>query len=718
MKKFLLSIGVLMALTCSTVIPASADNAAGSGSGHTGGGGAGVWAWSSGQSTTLPTQSSAWKTFKSHIQYNSQKTDSGIMSSAGLSQSKLNVCKTSAYVWWYAKDSTTKHWSTYGGYNIAGDNPSGKAAAVFKNFPGGLTLYNWARVQPGWNSKINLVCSNMSPAFQWTKKTKTTTEYDYGSDPIKATFSGVYQSQTTLTPEKPYSYNKWAKAKKDAWNNSHESQSTGQSKNNWSKWIDTLKNISISAGSHNGQQQVDNLVNKSKQLQKGDYVAHPTIKLSNKNRKGFAKGGVITVAELRKTATVSYIGSQGKTRSRKVITTWEENSNGQKRNVKKTYGKWSAWAYKKATITVHNAKANSLTPYSYWQMINVICNANGFNQVKKAISGFKTLSMGNGNGSSAGYTPTYMYGSGSTPYAKRPLGNSAQANKVLKDTAYDGFYMKVGSCSGNTSTIVEPTTKPTNPSTTPDTPVSSGNYVLNCANSKQVGATNDSANNVLNKNSDGNHYGSQTAIKDTESTVGYKANDSFTFYRDNRIDKVRNDLWYPVIKSTQTNTKVNAFSKEQPVLTDLAVATDGSPRGDMFGLRLSNNGDDIINGNGGAYSSNEPINTLFVHAKWVSNKDQKISQAWTWTPTVANNVLTTVSGNGGSAHQTTATDNYAKIAATCSLKMNSMNSGNDTLTVINTGFTGQDPTEHSYSYDKANNHHVSIGFVRSTADAQ
>lgn len=693
--------------------------------GRASGGGAAGWAWAESDATQLPTESKAYKAF-----YNAAENRNNEMRyypstnayiDANVSSSVKNLCRTSQYIWWYG-DRT--YWYSWRGNKTAGDE-------WFKGAPGTPGLLTWVKRQPGWggagdpgSNPIVVVCSNSAPGFLPPRITyKDVPQTDGGAEKYSKTISGVYSSQTKVVPEMVTGLNS---SETDKWISTHYTQQYSViGMNDWSRYIDSLGSLSIKAGDNNIESKLNAIEEKSNQLKSGDYVAHPKVDLSAENKKAFSKGGVFTINEYHNTKTVTYSGRQGWSRSR---TCKQKYVNGKASGAPECPA-WGPKRYNATTIKFENPAADSFSLYSFWQMINVRCNASGLDKVKANVPGFVEDSYANGEGSSSGHTKTYY--TKDTNIADRPLGNPGQSNSVLLNTSKREFFEGTGSCDGNGTDIVPP----------------DNDYALDCSSANQTKGTNDSYNNKRKngvptvKGKAGNaNYGAQ-ATKGTSNTV--TSSDAFSFYRDNEQNKVRLDLWYPVADATKTG--VTANGDKRPYLTRMLLITaansngafpDGTPTGAKFGIRLNENDSDVINGVGDNTVQEKDLNneqtSLWTHANWTSdndttevkngkeidtkqNKAQKLNADWSYTPTVKNYVLGTVSGNGADAHPT-KTVTESDIIATCAIRMNTTDNTNDNLSVVNSLFdVGRGSLTKA---DARDNHYLKIAFVRATGDAQ
>ena len=687
MKKRLLHLS-LVALSClglfaGASLTASADRSNGGGNNGGAGGGAGYWTFARGTDNTDEALNSAMnhvsnlKGHRNDINYayfwarNWGKVD--------ISNNQWAVCKLSNVVWWttgnYSNDNGI--WATYiRGTNKWGDSKSAKARG---GLPQRTAMINWMNKygDPTWNSgRVVIACSGNLPQ-QPTVKTVTHYGNTSSENGFNKTITGIHDSTTNLSPEQTNDYKNYSADKQAQWNATHHSQSNGPVTNAWGKWVDTLTQNSVDKNSASVQSQLDNLKSKSDSLQKGDYIAHPTVNLDNANQKGFANGAVFTVSELRKTVTVQYSGKQSWVQPTKW--TCKQKYLGNKK-VGGEYGCSTPQAngqktLKNATISKSDKLVNA--PYSYWQMINVRCNQKG-NQ----ISGFVDDSHGRGDGASTGHTRTYRYDN-DTPFGNRPLGNNSQSNSTLQQTSNDSFFSSATRSSS-----------------------SSCAYPIDCTSLRQPSAANASRSNVQNKTD-----------KMANGTYGAQSNgtssDHFSFYRDGEPHQLRTDLWYPITDYSDSNISVDGT--QPAMITRVLFDTHGTPTGNIFGIRTSPNGHDFLTGsdiaNGNSWQTDSEVTNFYPHATWPSEKDnpQKMGIDWTWQPTITNTVYTKVDGSGNASGKTTST---SKVLATCAIHFNG--TGHHSPYVTNDPYNDSNLgqlTSDNYIGDM-----LGIGFVRSTND--
>lgn len=705
---------------------------------HAGGsGGLGYWKTLNGSS-----KKSAWQKFlhipgspKGNAAQVEYKNPGGYPG-AGLGAKGLTLCKQSSWISYYANSSSGHGWATMA-------NSSNKGHDVSRIGPGGVS---WARKHGFNNGHYVIICSastvhNNTPKPQKhpckdkpgkpchpcltnckpSSYTMTENSEQHRHFKFQKTIDGVYSSMTQLTPEKTDDYADYDDSQLTAWGLTHENQSTKYEKNAWSRWIDTLTKNSIDPYDKNVQTQLSNLGNKSNELKSGDYVAHPKIQMSTKNKRGFAEGGVIDLSELRKYASVTYYGEQSQTRQKYTNCVVHRNKSG-KITSTDCYVSYGPWEVSSASINKENTE--TYAPYSYWQMINVRCAKGSFDDVASKIPGFKVTShaSSNGMGSSTGHTPIYKYAT--TDFGDRPLGNDTQ-DGVLENTAHDDFFEKPDSCE----------------------------VPIDCSSVKQPSAENASKDNVRNTGTTTKANGRDTYGAQHKR---FSAQD-FTFFRDGRQHHVRTDLWYPTVPDHDNSgisfTKLlrEAPTKEYPqgkiikpltpatkaLYTRVLFDTDGTPREKQFGMRLSKNSDDVITGtdvaNGEDYMDDNEDTDFYYHAIWPSNskKPERMNVDWTWRPTVTTtmddglsvnpNNMATKTGDKGVKQDT-------QILATCPLRMNTI--GTVHPSVINNyyydktlapEYSGKDPLLELElpdldSFNDDANAYVSVAFVRSTSD--
>lgn len=608
---------------------------------------------------------------------------------AGMSDSDIQACQLSAFIW-YAGD--WDYWYTQGN----GTNTWSYATSM----PKYNEMVQWMNTLPygkRWNDgHRTLVCSGSNPAAETTTKTTYNNGVEKRDVNSYTHIVGVHDSSVILSPEKNAEFNTYSATNQSTWNNTHNVQTSDPVVNKWGEWYDRLVQNGISGidiNQLNTQDQLNALANQSMSLQQGDYVAHPKITMNAANRKGFARGGVFTVTEQHRDIDFQIFIHQDQQRNyTQKCTTTTTGSNSTTTCDPKQY---SNWTVKEGNLGT--AEGSSLIPYSYWQMINVRCNSLGLNTIASKIPGFVKDSYGSGTGSSSGHTPTYI--NANNDLSQRPLGNPANNDSTLANTGHDSFYEQSSSCDG--SNPIPP------------------NWALNCSSTKRPNVSNDSKNNIVDGGTATKNDGQPTWGANLTGTI--RTTDQFSFYRDNAAHGIRTDLWYPVVKDPDSGVSANADGPASG--TRILFYKSGTPAGSNFGLRLTRDGSDILTGddiaNDKGYVSSDELTTFYPHGSWVSdeNSPEKMNIDWAWKPTVTNNVLTVVSGNGAGANPTKSTDKSG-IVATCAIRMNNPSNMNvnDNLKVYNKLF--DTPLESLNKFDGQQDHYVTIRFVRATADAQ
>lgn len=638
---------------------------------------------------------------------------------AGLDSTDIKNCEKSTTVAFYTDDGAYSHYSGLGAKN----RDKIENLKPFKKY---------LHQDNTWKSQTaTIVCSaSYAPAatlrrVYYRYKLPDTVGYsavntqEAGEKSASLVLTGIFKTQTQITP----TLLQGQSADDPKWQATHEVQTSNAEMNRWSNWATSINTGSFESDFQNNKnyKEVFNQWEaKSRALQQGDYAAHPNLELSARNRKGFAQGGVLTVSENIVPTSIGFVGHERYVRH-KVFEHYayywryvihggsysdlsdsdqarydDGNPHGAKskvdgaksgsaddatnidgKNVAVSYVTGTHWGKKElASHYVEKGPADAVYSSSkQWQMINVRCNKDKFNELANSIPGFVNTSNANGDGSSSGHTPVY-YMNGNTTL---PLGNTANSG-IQGESGYASFYENDQSC----------------------------RMSIDCNSIRRPSASNASRNNVQN-------HGKNAKNSSGDATYGAQSqgvsSDTFSFFRDGKQHAIRTDLWYPVAKS---NTSISVDSDSPALFTRMYFDPNGTP-GKLFGIANSAGGADFLSGsqvqNGTAYRENGELVNFYPHATWASSSSnpERFNIDWTWRPTITNNIYSSVNGAypGGNTVQ-----DKSSIYATCPIAVDTTDTHHPTIK----NSLNDDPVGNLTSFDSSDKASVAIGFVRSTSD--
>lgn len=597
-------------------------------------------------------------------------------------------------------------------------------------------LGNYAEHDNTWNSKSSsnypiVVCSYKYqqnaklkrvfykykfPDYMGTDKSDTV---DKNTTHQTLKLYGILSTQTQITPNLLDGQS----ADDPNYQATHEIQTTSPQMNRWSNWVKSLNTKSFNAYN---KDMFDEARKKSAELKSGDYAAHPNLELSAKNRKGFAQGGVITVSENSVNTSVAFSGYRHWVRHKyyshvalywtyKIVNkdtgkpaSYDDLTNVAKKEYKEHKGAQSLYKSDNRDDVLDKATKTDELPVNYtnyitgnhlgpavlnnawitqdptdatysstkqWQMINVRCNKDKFNELANSIPGFVNTSNQNGDGASTGHTKVYTMDG----HTVLPLGNTNNSG-IQGETGYKSFYENDQSC----------------------------RMSIDCNSIRRPSASNASRNNVQN-------HGKNAKNSSGDATYGAQSqgvsSDTFSFFRDGKQHAIRTDLWYPVAKS---NTSISVDSDSPALFTRMYFDPNGTP-GKLFGIANSAGGADFLSGsqvqNGTAYRENGELVNFYPHATWASSSSnpERFNIDWTWRPTITNNIYSSVNGAypGGNTVQ-----DKSSIYATCPIAVDTTDTHHPTIK----NSLNDDPVGNLTSFDSSDKASVAIGFVRSTSD--
>lgn len=651
------------------------------------------------------------------------KKISTLKEKVGFDSVDIENCQKSKVVAWYAVGpSLYSPFSSQAGHNVPGRDKIADLPA----------FGSYLKQDNTWKSqKAVVVCSWKGESHAKLKRVFYEYKFpDYmGTAPSDTVYqntthqtlklNGILSTQTQITPNLLDGQS----ADDPNYQATHEVQTTSPQMNNWSRWVTTLNKSSFDAYNKN---MFDEARNKSKELQSGDYAAHPNLELSAKNRKGFAQGGVITVSENSVNTSVAFTGNRVWVKHKyysHVALYWQyeivnkdtgkpASYNDLTKSAKERYdkhkGKQVLDGNDDPNDVMKHAEKVTTKPDIYtdygtgnhlgktvldrawvdqdpvdanysstkqWQMINVRCNKDKFNELANSIPGFVNTSNQNGDGASTGHTKVYTMDG----HTVLPLGNTNNSG-IQGETGSKSFYENDQSC----------------------------RMSIDCNSIPRPSAANASRYNVQD-------HGKMAKNSNGDKTFGAQSqgvsSDTFSFFRDGQKHQIRTDLWYPVANA---NSGISVDSDSPALFTRMYFDTNGTP-GKLFGIAKGANESDFLSGsqiqNGTAYRENGELTNFWPHATWASSSTnpERFNIDWTWRPTITNNVYTNVNGAnaGGSNGQ-----DHSIIYATCPLAVNTT----ATHHPIIKNTLNDAPVGDLSGFDSSDNSYVSIGFVRSTSD--
>lgn len=705
-------------------VTANATGASSTGYGSFGGGTPGRWHYKSdkpGEAFDFFLNHPLSKTYVGANTY--KKKINAVEKYAHLDPVDIENCKKSKVVAWYAVGSSLySPFSSFAGHNAPGRD-------TIENLP---EFSSYLKHDNTWKSQAaTVVCSWKGEDHAKLKRvfyeykfpdymgTAPSDTVDKNTTHQTLKLYGILSTQTQITPNLLDGQS----ADDPNYQATHEIQTTSPQMNRWSNWVKSLNTKSFNAYN---KDMFDEARKKSAELKSGDYAAHPNLELSAKNRKGFAQGGVITVSENSVNTSVAFSGYRHWVRHKyyshvalywkyKIVNkdtgkpaSYDDLTNGDKREYNKYKGAQSLYKSDNRDDVLDKATKTDELPVNYtnyitgnhlgpavlnnawitqdptdatysstkqWQMINVRCNKDKFNELANSIPGFVNTSNQNGDGASTGHTKVYTMDG----HTVLPLGNTNNSG-IQGETGYKSFYENDQSC----------------------------RMSIDCNSIPRPSAANASRYNVQD-------HGKMAKNSNGDKTFGAQSqgvsSDTFSFFRDGQKHQIRTDLWYPVANA---NSGISVDSDSPALFTRMYFDTNGTP-GKLFGIAKGANESDFLSGsqiqNGTAYRENGELTNFWPHATWASSSTnpERFNIDWTWRPTITNNVYTNVNGAnaGGSNGQ-----DHSIIYATCPLAVNTTATHHPTIkNTLNDA-----PVGDLSGFDSSDNSYVSIGFVRSTSD--
>lgn len=579
-------------------------------------------------------------------------------------------CRDSRYIWYTVMDRYSFEWAS-GAENShqwtwINGHPKDTNPKDWQGYR------DWDKANTWGSGKTIIICSG-----SYEELTKDCSYDEHREKTNTDTIEGVYATNTTLSPNTRVEYASYTAEKRKEWDNEHESQQTDPEKSKFGEWydanineIDKLKHLKGEAY----KQQLAKIKKGAEEAKKGDYIKHPTIKMSEKNQKGFAKGGVYTLSEGERTAKITVSTKTKETR--RVTCKQEKQPDGTWGPEKKTYGPW------KETDTLQDKpttnQLTSMTPKRFWQLIHAICNEEGMNAVQGATQ--TTVISGGDDISKTLQTKQY------TTMSELPLSNPNNSNGSLSNTAHEDFYDSKKGC-------------PVPPS-----------YGLECV-SDPNGTTYKSdkgtlaKQNVQDKGTQvNNKYGAQGTVINKNDKPEQMSGDEFTFFRNNKDNDIRLDVWYPKATGNRFDNKDTGT-----LYSEIHFDPNGTPIADdmvhaVYG-KAEFTGDDIKNGSGKLIQEGE-VNKLTVRGAWASDDDKKhkANASWIYQVNFKANIPTDININ--------QTGNSSQVAVPTKFgcKMNMNTTSSDTPYAIGGMLDQSNPMQEGFN-DEANKH-VDFGFVR------
>ena len=378
--------------------------------------------------------------------------------------------------------------------------------------------------------------------------------------------------------------------------------------------------------------------------------AHATVNLNDDNKAGLAEGGVLSVAEQTRRATITLTQNWTESRSRQVTCDYRPREStpiaGSCR-----YGGWTAWSENNGSRN-HNVNKNLGTQVNsgFFQLLSVHCNPNEFNTLASRLTAlggagaYELISQTTGvDGQTTSVIRTQHFSSRTDALnARRLLGvSSASQSAEVNRTSQLGFYDK--EC--NVQCVSNPA-------------AASGASSANGA----VSNVSITSNNQANPGT----YGGANLVKNGSTNSNY-----FEIFRDNDTNRITVNTAYPRNNDPQlkyggtfrnaantANVTIPASAPVSTTVTRWAEGTPGTNKDDEGGvfqmtavngstsrpLFQSQTGNVGVQRNFGVnpYSSpnSEVLNGFFrtfdVQSTWASEKDkpQVINIKWEYRPTV------------------------------------------------------------------------------------
>lgn len=611
----------------------------GTGGGNAGSGGAGTWHTDRGKDGT----SQAWNAFIENAQrvpYNGGWAGKGWVErevvAAGNRHGNPNLlkqCKESRYIHWYGNTpyKSVGGWSSQGSYtqNASWDSkPPADEWNLFMQWGGN----NWRK------GNTVLICSGSfdvePPACADKKTTKKRTKNDGDID-------GVYAMGTKMSPNVREEFNTYDKKKLAAWNSTHENQSSPMEKTEYGKWFDKNEKRINALNSKSGaayEKELADLKKGAADAKKKDAgKVPPTLKMSNKNQKGFSAGGVYTVTDNKQN------NKTGLSRQ------FEDTTVSKCTMVRDKNGKWQP-TYGAPKTTSKELKGdkvkqqNTTLPTNFWQMLHARCNEPGLQATVTTLNNEKKNQIQYMD-NNAGLTNTLT----TMTYDKQkdlPLSNPKYGKKPVNDTAYDPYYNETSGCLVPIDCVSAPSTAPTG--------------------SKAEENVQDTKLNINNK------FGSQGLAIVNNGEESVVSSDSFEFFRDNNDNEIRLDQWYPILNQDKKGLDLK---QTKASFTNLMFDPLGTPKDEMVAVTPVAAGNNEVTGKMIADSTGlqypEEVTNLKVRGSWASDSDapHRVNAEWIYEPELESTINTEIGGDGYHKDDEKVTIKN-KIRVGCSLNMN------------------------------------------------
>lgn len=623
--KCFLALGVLLAAAAFGVTSASAAT---DGTGGVVYGGESVYWAENRDSANFSGYSPAWNTWSNYQRQLYPTSIERHVRDAGGNDKFLSDCQHSEYLW-YLRSGGNGFWAIY--TDGATQNVPWLPGQQDPRRSGDSRWGDYLNSQGNlWGSgRVNIICSG---TFKPQERNNSSTEYK--TDSQKLTLKGTYATSTTVAPVRTAEYMTYTAAQKQEWNDTHENQESDSLLSPFGIWYNAnLKRINALEGKSgndfkNSKAQIESEAKAA--IAKGQ--EHPTVTLSDKNRKGFAKGGVINVIEAEREQKIEI----GNSRDLKKTSTWVEQLINGRWVEKSGTRRDSGWVETGVKGQKPSAILTSPVGKSFWQMLHAKCNDYGMTSVGNDL-GNQAINVSGSSKSASETLHTKAYSS----QRDLQLGNVSSSTESFRSTSYDTFYNQTEGCLPVIDCVSDPTAE---------------------------GSGSDSVNNIQDNGEkrDGTYGAQAQAVIGAENKI--LSSDAFTFFRDNDTHNVRVDLWYPRLNTEGTGITIDA----KPTLySRFFFDKAGTPSKDLFTVYNNKNkvldGNDVAKGKGLLFNSE--VTTLGVAAQWASDegKPHRYNADWVSEPSVANTVYTTVDGKGGASNSQTDT---SKIRVYCPMSLN------------------------------------------------
>lgn len=686
-KFILLSTMMIMIIGSILSLTPIAFAADGGGGGNTSNGGNGTWHKIRGKGGT----SEAWNQFLNQAgrTYGSSWASNEVVKAGNRNGNpKLREeCQSSSFIWYTAMSYSdtsfitqargTNTWSWRGGH------PRNTAPSDWNNY------MNWPK--NGWDSGSTIViCSG---SFQEMERDCSYNETRTQNE--KESIEGIYATNTTLNPDTRVEYKDYTAEEKLEWIRTHETQQTAPELSKLGVWydknkseIDKLKTLKGTAYSKKKKELVDGANNSMK----GDYVKHPKIDMSKKNKEGFANGGVFTVSEGERPLTIELSTSYQETRHVSCKQTMQPNGKwGPKKEGKKT-----PWV-KDPTSEKQNKPTKqtmgTMKPETFWQLILASCNPTGMNNASNAAGGTKPL-VNSGNVNSF---QTKKYKS----QGALPLNNAKNSNPNLSATAYEKFYNSIEGCRPMIEEKVGCVADPMTFGTKGSHKVKGGSEIDNNIQ--------DNVNNSSGvKIPDAKRYGARGEAINNKGEAEKIARDNFSYFRDNKENNIELDVWYPKFKTQADQDKGKIVAKDSYIQLD----PKGTPTGDMVNIEFGKSKLDPTSGK--TYRESGMNNNIKTRGSWASDdgKPHKANVSWLYDLDVYGNPIK--GGVNADSVNIGFNGEVPRIEVTlgCDMKLNTKGQTKPDYLEAQSKkpVPGEDVLNNKFNED--NNKHVDFGFVR------